>query len=282
MCRHFRNLYCQPGFKDHNYSVTRGEFEQVNEEWIEARLRDYFRGEWLTNPSTGGLRRLGLDPDVIDTIRLTLGQESCEKFLRIDTAPSTRRDYFLSKLRQYLLLTVGAAFDLTWRRVVVECVIWGVVDQVPDSLLPSLPEMFNIGSFVLQLDRYCPVPSPAIPSPAVPADKIDPHHVDDPRKPPDTLDCFLQDFKLSMFLEPASGADAEPKRFPRRAAWLRSEMKERDATPYSLHKVGGPDPKTIKRILGGERVRDESLDHLKKGLAFGGTVGPEEILIPSD
>jgi hypothetical protein len=71
----------------------------------------------------------------------------------------------------------------------------------------------------------------------------------------------------------AAAQDNEPVRhtvkaaFPKRAAWLTAEMAKRSMTPYSLHKAGGPDPKTIKRILDGVPVREAKLVLIVNGLS---------------
>jgi hypothetical protein len=62
-----------------------------------------------------------------------------------------------------------------------------------------------------------------------------------------------------------------PAAFPERAAWLKSEMQNRDhMTPYALHKAGGPDSKTIKRILEGKPVRDSKLELVASALSHRG------------
>jgi hypothetical protein len=59
--------------------------------------------------------------------------------------------------------------------------------------------------------------------------------------------------------------------FPERAVWLSREMKARqNMTPYGLHKAGGPDPKTVRKILDGEQVREAQLDLVVAGLSHKG------------
>jgi hypothetical protein len=58
---------------------------------------------------------------------------------------------------------------------------------------------------------------------------------------------------------------------PKRAAWLKAEMENRGhITPYRLHKAGGPDKKTIAKILRGKPVSDEVLRKLVAGLSHEG------------
>ncbi len=69
--------------------------------------------------------------------------------------------------------------------------------------------------------------------------------------------------------DPASARTAPL--FPKRAAWLKSEMAKRgNMTCYGLKKVGGPDQKTTKRILEGRPVRDDKLDLVARALSFQG------------
>jgi hypothetical protein len=64
---------------------------------------------------------------------------------------------------------------------------------------------------------------------------------------------------------------SERVQFPQRAEWLQREMKDRDSmTPYQLHKQGGPDPKTIKKVLAGKRVHEPKLELIAMGLSHGG------------
>ncbi len=60
--------------------------------------------------------------------------------------------------------------------------------------------------------------------------------------------------------------------FPKRGIWLSCEMKARNnMTAYRLHKAGGPDPKTVKKILQGEKVREAQLDMIATGLSYEGS-----------
>jgi hypothetical protein len=62
-----------------------------------------------------------------------------------------------------------------------------------------------------------------------------------------------------------------PQAFPERAAWLKSEMRNRGhLTAYALHKAGGPDPKTIKRILEGKLVNPGKLELVASALSLRG------------
>jgi hypothetical protein len=71
-------------------------------------------------------------------------------------------------------------------------------------------------------------------------------------------------------------------KFPNRAAWLQSVMDKRKLKPYRIHKAGGPDYKTIRRILNGQHVNDEPLERLRLALAFITNTAAEKIVIPTD
>jgi Cro/C1-type HTH DNA-binding domain len=55
--------------------------------------------------------------------------------------------------------------------------------------------------------------------------------------------------------------------FPNRADWLRARLKERNWGQADINRQSGPDRKTIRRILNGERVREDVLDRLAKALS---------------
>lgn len=59
--------------------------------------------------------------------------------------------------------------------------------------------------------------------------------------------------------------------FQNRAAWLKEEMSKRDhMTPNRLRAVGGPDKKTIARVLSGQAVHSRVLHKLVAGLSHDG------------
>jgi hypothetical protein len=61
-------------------------------------------------------------------------------------------------------------------------------------------------------------------------------------------------------------ANGAKPRFPRRGAWLRDRMMERDWNVQALVVAGGPDRKTIKKILEGRAVTDSVFPRLAKAL----------------
>jgi hypothetical protein len=69
--------------------------------------------------------------------------------------------------------------------------------------------------------------------------------------------------------------------FPNRAAWLKMHMQRLRVTPHRLKELGGPNNKTIKRILDGKFVQEHVLTKLAEALsALGSPISVEDI--PSD
>ena len=77
---------------------------------------------------------------------------------------------------------------------------------------------------------------------------------------------------------PPRAADA----YSNRVAWLKERLREREHMSRTrVQSVGGPNNKTVKRILDGRPVREESLDKLAQALSYGGfKVSREDI--PND
>ena len=84
-------------------------------------------------------------------------------------------------------------------------------------------------------------------------------------------------------LDESDKHDAGPT-FPRRAAWLRERLKERGWDRNNLYPMGGPDRKTVQKLLDGKYVRAEvfarliaALNHQKvKGVTVGLTDIPSD------
>jgi hypothetical protein len=62
-------------------------------------------------------------------------------------------------------------------------------------------------------------------------------------------------------------SDGEEKSFPGRAAWLRERLRERVWSQNDIARHGGPDPKTVAKILRGEPVREDVLERLANVLS---------------
>ena len=70
--------------------------------------------------------------------------------------------------------------------------------------------------------------------------------------------------------EAVRASDPSVASYPGRAAWVREQMGIREMTPYRVRTVGGPDPKTVERILDGRPVGDQILYKLAKALSHDG------------
>ena len=97
----FRNIYffCKP-FRNHNWNDFFGDLRQDEELYIEAELRRSY-----ATPS-------GPEPYFYRILPVTLTPESCDSFLRSTSLPITARDYYLSKLFQFLYLPLVQKFLL--------------------------------------------------------------------------------------------------------------------------------------------------------------------------
>lgn len=102
----FRNLYLfDQAFRDHNWNDFFDDLRQDKESYIEAQLEmSYEEG--------------GPEPYFERIFPVTLNQESCASFMRSTSLPITDRDYYLSKLHQFLYvpLQFAANFDPTFTR----------------------------------------------------------------------------------------------------------------------------------------------------------------------
>lgn len=58
----------------------------------------------------------------------------------------------------------------------------------------------------------------------------------------------------------------EPQ-FPNRASWLKLRLQERSWNKHDLSRHGGPDCKTVQKILDGQRIREEGLEKVATALS---------------
>jgi hypothetical protein len=65
----------------------------------------------------------------------------------------------------------------------------------------------------------------------------------------------------------ATGVRNKPTRFPKRAEWLKRELYARGWTAEDVRKWGGPDAKTVRKILQGTSVREDVLSRLAEALS---------------
>jgi len=57
------------------------------------------------------------------------------------------------------------------------------------------------------------------------------------------------------------------ERFPKRAAWLKHQLRERSWDHNDPIRYNGPDRKTVLKMLGGEKVREDVLEKLANALS---------------
>jgi hypothetical protein len=100
----FRNIYfsCK-SFRDHNWNDFSGDLRHDEELYIEAELRR----SYCANP-----REPGPEPYFYKILPVTLTPDSCESFLRSTSLPIAARDYYLSKLFQFLHVPLVMKFRL--------------------------------------------------------------------------------------------------------------------------------------------------------------------------
>jgi hypothetical protein len=81
-------------------------------------------------------------------------------------------------------------------------------------------------------------------------------------------DAPTQEQVMSIPPSPPRNAPAiEKLRFSRRASWLEDRLRERAWNRNHPSKFGGPDPKTIDKILAGGEVREDVLEKLASALS---------------
>ena len=143
----FRNLYFQvSSFIDFNFSDFLDQLDEVREEYLEARIREGLRGE-------------DIEPYFDPIIPLTLRPESCRSFIRANPGlPITERDYYLSKLFQYVSLLIKNKFRLGFEQLEgLRERLEEVLDQIPDELLPEL-HRFDWWGFYELVEQCDPEP----------------------------------------------------------------------------------------------------------------------------
>lgn len=139
----FCNLFFLKEFRDHNFSdfwvgtQTAARIEQVAVEIFAGYLRQSFRPR-----SDGGG---DLPPDFDPIITLTLSPKCCASFVRTHPAwPYDERDYYLSKLYQFVLAVLDAKFSV-WesssRADEIGRKVEALLDLVPRELLPPVSQV---------------------------------------------------------------------------------------------------------------------------------------------
>lgn len=131
--RVFTNLWSDEAFRDHNFSnfyadFPGGRIEEVSHDWILASVRKSYED------------RDGLEPYFDSILPYTLSPKCCASFLRAySNLPVDQRDYYLSKLFQFIYLTLEVRFSLQGAaEMEVKEKVQDLLDRVPDELLPPL------------------------------------------------------------------------------------------------------------------------------------------------
>ena len=118
-------------FRDYNFSYFLEQLQKVPESDIEAMLREKFRGGKNWDPNYLGA-----------IIEFTLSEGVCDSFLRdVKGVPATRRDFYLSKLCQFVVLSVNAAIgddiEIRIRANSLRYLMEDALDAIPNAQLPD-------------------------------------------------------------------------------------------------------------------------------------------------
>ena len=160
----FRNIYfsCE-SFRNHNWNDFYGDLCQEKESYIEGELqRSHDDGTWP-------------EPYFDPIFPITLARESCESFLRSTSLPVTARDYYLSKLFQFLYLALVANFGLEHNETEVRERLERFLDGIPVECTKRLAEFdwtefysdtlnYELDDVLRRLPLHLPVPKREISS----------------------------------------------------------------------------------------------------------------------
>ena len=126
----FHNIYfsCK-SFRNHNWSDFLG-LRQDEEPYIEAALRRSYADS----------REPGPEPYFYSILPVTLTAESCESFLRSTSLPIAARDYYLSKLFQFLHVPLVLRFGLENDPTQVSEPLEEFLDGIPAECTERLAE----------------------------------------------------------------------------------------------------------------------------------------------
>jgi hypothetical protein len=123
----FRNLFFQLAeIRDHNFCDFLDQLEKVDEEFLQAKFCEGYNGH--------------IEPYFDPIIPLTLHPTSCDAFFRVYPQwPITPRDYYLSKLFQFLYQPIEIRYKVDYRtegdvRKQLEIIL----DRVPDGVMAHL------------------------------------------------------------------------------------------------------------------------------------------------
>lgn len=123
----FRNLQTVERFREYNWNDSSGDLRREGDPTSD--VAEAFRIRWPYRP----------DPYLLSTLSYTLSSACCSRFLASRDLPAIERDYYLSKLYQFLL---GAFLDQSTDPEYFR--------TVPDTLTSLLDKAFPEGTPYLQ------------------------------------------------------------------------------------------------------------------------------------
>jgi DNA-binding Xre family transcriptional regulator len=134
----FCNLYSSSSaLRNHNFCSFLQPVERVTEDYIVGHLKQ----SYLPRPYRG------LEPYFDSLFELTLSADCCASFIRANPElPIRPRDYYLSKLFQFLYEALVAAYGLDYRETEVRDWVEEFLDSVPNETLDGL-WAFDISAF---------------------------------------------------------------------------------------------------------------------------------------
>jgi len=140
----FHNIYfsCKP-FRDHNWNDFFGDLRQDEEAYLEAALRRSYDHPEDPEP----------EPYFYRILPVTLASGSCESFLRLTSLPIAARDYYLSKLFQFLHVPLVLKFGLENDPRQVSEPLEEFLDGIPADCTERLAE-FDWSAFYEDTQRY--------------------------------------------------------------------------------------------------------------------------------
>jgi hypothetical protein len=154
----FHNIYfsCR-SLRDHNWNDFFDDLRQDQELYIEAELR------------RGYASSSGPEPYFYRTLPMTLTPKSCDSFLRITSLPIAARDYYLSKLFQFLYLPLTMRFRLEHDPSKVSEHLEEFLDSIPAEYVDRLGEFdwpkfyddtlrYDLAGVLERLPLYLPIP----------------------------------------------------------------------------------------------------------------------------
>lgn len=161
----FSNIYFfDQSFRNYNWSDFFGDLRQVGEPYIEAQLQSSY-----ADP-----RGCELEPFFYSILPVTLLPGSCKSFLRSTSLPIVARDYYLSKLFQFLYVPLELKFMAKDGPKATEC-LEKFLDNIPPEITERLAQFdwpgfyddtlrYDLLEVLNRLPGHLPVPKPSLSS----------------------------------------------------------------------------------------------------------------------